>query len=291
MSIKKFLRSWVFYLNLVLIIGAFFVILKLTMTGIDRYTRHGETISTPDLRGLNAQQMKSLAQKYELKCVLIDSVYQAHEIPGTVIRQKPVAGYQLKEGRSIYVTVASHEPENIRMPKAVNMSLRYAHEIVKRAGLTIGTTKHVPSEYIDLVLEQRYQGALIDAGDYVPKGATIDFVVGSGLSNEETSIPNLSALNLDQVNERLELMSLELGVAIYDETCETAADSSMALVWKQTPRPESNRMVGLGTSINVWFTIDAHKIEVPHGFLNQNDSLIVAADSLNVLSTTISESN
>jgi ribosomal protein L28 len=54
---------------------------------------------------------------------------------------------------------------------------------------------------------------------------------------------------------------LNMGVLIYDETIISKEDSLNARVWKQNPNPKVTGYVNLGSSVDIWITVDALKIE------------------------------
>ena len=47
---------------------------------------------------------------------------------------------------------------------------------------------------------------------------------------------------------------------MYDESVVTNSDSLQAVVWKQIPAPAADNQVGLGTSVDLWLTVDQSKL-------------------------------
>ena len=101
----KFLISRVFFLNLLLAILVVFGIFKLTIWWLDSYTRHGESITVPDLSGYTLEQAERKLEAKDLHYFIMDSVDMPEEMPNTIVEQDPFPGDKVKRGRKIYVTV------------------------------------------------------------------------------------------------------------------------------------------------------------------------------------------
>ena len=181
-------------------------------------------------------------------------------VPGTVIEQYPTAGYKVKENRTIYITLASREADKVIVPKVVDVSLREAENRLENAGLRLGQVTYKPSEFIDLVLEQLYKGNPTTSSMMLPRGTYVDLVVGRGLSDEQTTVPDLTGITLDEARIALYTVTLNIGALVYDASVLTNADSLQAVVWKQSPASIANNMVGLGSSVDLWLTVDQTKL-------------------------------
>ncbi len=68
----------------------------------------------------------------------------------------------------------------------------------------------MPDISIDVVLQQLYNGKDIAEGDSLQKGSVIDLVLGKGLSNQRTSVPNLTGINLSSATDMILGASLNL---------------------------------------------------------------------------------
>ena len=65
-------------------------------------TKHGESITVPDLIGLNFSELEEFLSKRNLKYEIIsDSSFTTKFPPLTVIYQNPNKGMKVKEGRKI----------------------------------------------------------------------------------------------------------------------------------------------------------------------------------------------
>ncbi|MCW0484797.1 PASTA domain-containing protein [Gaoshiqia sediminis] len=259
MSFKAYLTSKVFLKNLLLAIGITVVVLLITMWGIRLYTNHGESFAVPDFSGMELEQAEQLAAGRNLNYQVVDSLYVANVNPGAVIDQVPVSGFLVKEGRTVFLTICAKNPEQVAMPKLTDISFRQAVNIMQGAGLNVGEVTYVFSEYPNLVLSQQLEGKDIATGALVGKGSAIDLVIGKSGSGEKTVVPNLVGVTLEQAKSELGTLFLQVGAVIYDGTVATGQDSLQAKIWQQRPEAATTGEIDLGTSIDLWLTLDDTK--------------------------------
>lgn len=260
MSLGKFLVSRTFAIHLLLIIALVAVLILGTLKGLKSYTNHGVSYPVPNLTGLTLNEAVLSARANNLKVTIIDSVFNKKYKPGTVVDQQPVANSNVKENRTIFLTLNSSEPERMALPKLTDISFRQAQVLIKKNGLFIGEISYQPSEYNDLVLEIQQDSLTIQQGDVIIKGTSIDLIVGRSKGNRKTPLPNLTGFTMPEVQATLNGAKLNQGVLIYDKLIETADDSLNARIWKQLPNPKFISTVDLGSSIDLWLTVDSVKI-------------------------------
>ncbi len=181
--------------------------------------------------------------------------------PGVIVDQLPEAGSRVKEDRTIFLTINSTQPEQVTLPQLTDISFRQAQALVENSGLEIGNISYRPSEYNDLVLEIQKDSVELFAGQKLPKGASIDLIVGRKQGNLVTDLPNLLGLTIPEAKQSLTDAMLNTGVIIYDETILSAEDSTNAMVWKQQPNPRVAATATLGSSVDLWVTVDQLKID------------------------------
>ncbi len=260
MSLKKFLFSRAFLLHLSLAIVLVALILFGTMKGLNWYTHHGISYPVPNLTGLTVEEATTSAQTNHLKIEIIDSVFNKKYEPGTVVDQQPIANSNVKENRTLFLTINSSEPEKVILPKLTDISFRQARVLVENSGLFIGTISYEASEYNDLVLDVQQDSVSIQKGEKIIKGSTIDLIVGRSKGNLKTPLPNLTGFSLEEALATLTGAKLNQGVQIYDNTIHTAEDSLNAQIWKQLPNPKFIKTVDLGSSVDIWLTVDPDKV-------------------------------
>jgi len=260
MSFIKFIISKPFLKNLGMIAVTLLLLLTITFVSLNIYTHHGEANPLPDFSGLTESQFKDVVKKHNLRYKIIDSVHIADKLPGVVIEQTPNVGEKVKRNRTIFFTINSYTKEKVQMPNVVEASLRDAKVTLESYGLKTGKIIYVPSEYTNLVMGQMYRGKPIERGITIPKGSRIDLMIGKGLSNKKTNIPDLTELSIEKAEQTCLNTSLNIGAIICDSSIVTGADSASAFVWKQRPEAKEGKRLFLGSSIDIWISLDSAKI-------------------------------
>jgi beta-lactam-binding protein with PASTA domain len=260
MNLKEFLKTKPVLANISLLIISLIVFSYISLLFLKVYTHHGQALVVPNFKGLSYKEAASLSRKKNLRSQIIDSIYIFGAVPGSILEQYPSSGDKVKQKRIIYLTIASVTPELTVVPKAIDVSLREAQGRLENSGFKIGQVIYRPSEFINLVLEQRFENKILRPGTLLPKGTPIDLVVGKGLSSELTSVPVLHGLSLDDARSILYELTLNTGALIYDNTIISSNDSMNARVWKQSPDTFKVSSVEMGTSFDLWLTNEEAKL-------------------------------
>jgi beta-lactam-binding protein with PASTA domain len=262
MSLKNFILSKLFLKNLgyaiVIIVGAVLVLL----IWMNFYTRHGQARPVPNFIGLTMDQTVKLAKKSRLRYQVIDSIYTTIVPRGCVAEQNPKPGFKVKKWRNVVLTINAFHPEMAAMPNLIDLPKRQAILLAESSGLEIGLLKYRPDLSIDVVIDQQFNGKNINAGDSLQKGSVIDLVLGKGLSNQRTPVPNLVGMRLDPAKDKILSSSLNLGTFEYDNTIRKEADTIHAFVYKQNPEFKHDATLQLGYPVYLWLTIDSAKLKV-----------------------------
>jgi eukaryotic-like serine/threonine-protein kinase len=143
------------------------------------YTRHGEELTVPSLKGKSMEEVKAMLDKEGLRYEINDSAYVKGEVPFKVIKHHPSEGAKVKTNRKIYLTVTSRKPTNVPMPDLVNKSYKSARLLLGQVGLEIGDTTIVKDAY-PVVLKQSIKGKSVKQGAMVPKYSKVDLIIGDG---------------------------------------------------------------------------------------------------------------
>lgn len=261
MSLRKFLVSRKFLLHLILAAVLILVLILLTLQGLKMYTRHGDSKPVPNFTGLSKTEARQLAQENQLEIEIVDSLYINDAAPGAVVDQVPEANHRVKKNRTIFITVNSTQPEQVILPQLTDISFRQAHVLIENCGLKIGNISYRPSEYKDLVLEVQKDSVELATGHKLPKGSTVDLVVGREQGNLVTDLPNVIGQTIPEAKTSLTDAMLNEGVIIFDESILSGEDSLNARIWKQRPNPKVTGTATLGSSVDLWVTVDELKIE------------------------------
>ncbi|TNF42952.1 MAG: PASTA domain-containing protein [Bacteroidetes bacterium] len=261
MSLKDFLTSRVFLKHLILSILLVLIIIVFTLQRLKSYTQHGQSFPVPDFTGLTIQEIKPIAEQNDMQFEVIDSVHFDGAKPGVVVEQVPKANAKVKRNRVVLLTINSTVPEKVTLPKLTDISFRQAQALIENCGIVLGNISYEPSEYNNLVLKVEQNANELNQGDIIFKGSSVDLIIGSSSGNQDTPLPNLTGLTLTSADSLLKNNFLITGVVIYDGTVITTEDTLSAFVWKQYPSIKNARIVSLGTSVDLWFTLDSLKIQ------------------------------
>ncbi|OUV75974.1 MAG: hypothetical protein CBC83_01345 [Flavobacteriales bacterium TMED123] len=216
---------------------------------IDIYTLHDRHIVLPDFYGVHVHDLDSVMQALNLRYIVIDSAFHKKVEKGTILQQDPIAGTKVKKHRRVYFTINALQNKIVNFPNITDLSLRQAVRRLENLGLVVGELEYKPDLARNVVLSQKVNGIKIEAGQELFAGTKIDLVIGSGLSDKTTNIPNLMGLSLVKAQTEIKVASLNIGVVIFDEAI---IDSSAAVVYKQSPKADEKRKVRLGTSIDIY---------------------------------------
>lgn len=168
--------------------GALLVVLALLLLNV--YTRHGQNEVVPALENLQIEEANTILKAKGLHAEVIDSIYQRDAVPGAIIDQTPKAGNKVKEGRAIYLTIYSKNPQLIAVPELTDYSSRQATALLNSLGFKNLSIHEVPAEYSGLVVAVEYRGKRLTAEEKVPAGAPLTLVVTSGVLADTLKIDN-----------------------------------------------------------------------------------------------------
>ncbi len=263
MLIKKtklvidFLKSNLFVKHAIAAFLVIVIVLWSAFKFISTYTLHGKTIEVPNLTGLTVKEAaKAIAEK-ELRYVIVDSIFDEENKPGTVVEQNPSPKFKVKQSRTVYLTVNAFNPPKVQMPNLIDVSLRQASAMLETYGLMVGNLKYVPDYAFNAVLHQNYKGKEIQPGTQIMKNSKIDLVLGDGLKGEKIPVPDLIGLSREEAQSAIKAAALDMGAQVYDNSVK---DTLKAKVYKQTPAFSTSAMINPGRSIDLFFTQDESKI-------------------------------
>lgn len=266
---KKFLR----HLGLAISLGI--ILLLGTLAWLKIYTHHGQTITVPNLAGLTIDEVDDVTSSRRLRFQVIDSVFSTEMPRGTVLKQNPIANSKVKKNRTIFLTMNAINLETVSMPRLVGLSIRQARLALQNAGLILGDITYKPDYAINNVLQQMIGDSVINEGTEITKGAVINLVLGMGLSEETTRIPNLIGVLYTEATEIIADYYLNIGAITYDESMENNEDSAKAFIWRQYPEFEDFKRMNMGMEVDIWLTIDSTLLPVTDSTLFGDDTEIV----------------
>jgi beta-lactam-binding protein with PASTA domain len=255
-NLKQFIKSSAFKKNLKwFAIGLLIFFLLITFI-LRIYTHHGSSRAVPDVKGMTLSEATNLIEDKGLNVQISDSVFDKTLPPGAVVDQDPKAGAKVKKNRTIFLVMNATNPEMIKVPNIVGISIRQASAMLESAGLEVGNISYIPDIATNNVLAQKYRGVEIGENKLVPKGSRIDLVLGKGVGLESVKVPSIIGMNLAKARQLLTGSFLNIGAVVTDNTITVASDSLSAVIFKQKP---ASGYVNPGSYIDVWITKDLDK--------------------------------
>ncbi|NBN99598.1 MAG: PASTA domain-containing protein, partial [Flavobacteriia bacterium] len=89
---------------IVVLIVLIFTIISLVLNS---YTRHGESLTVPDIKGIHIKDAITILEQKKLRYEVIDSLYFDDKPKLSILEQNPQPQSKVKEGRIIYLTINS----------------------------------------------------------------------------------------------------------------------------------------------------------------------------------------
>ena len=246
-----YLKTKSFKNNLIAAISTVALLLLIAFFSLRYYTKHGEGLDVPQVKGLALAQaidkLEAMGLRYE-----IDSVYIMDQPPGIVTDQDPEANTFVKDNRTIYLTVNNTKAPNVAFPDIENKSLREAKAILESYRLKLGDTTYQPDVARDVVLAASFNGRTIRTGENLPTGSRIDVILGDGFGNEQVELPNLVGLSFEEAKFSLKGAMLKLGTITYEGNI---VDTANAIITTQFPlNADTVTKVRIGTPIAITIT-------------------------------------
>ncbi|MCU0368963.1 MAG: PASTA domain-containing protein [Cyclobacteriaceae bacterium] len=247
--------------NIAIVLSIFFVLAIIYFyIHLPSVTNHGESITVPDLSGMNVEELESFLSTHELRFAVNDSAYSSEFPPLTVLQQYPKSGSKVKENRVIYVSLNRVKPPTLPMPDLIDGSLVNAQVILKSVELTIGRILYEPSPFKNVVKEMRFQGKSISPGTRIEKGAVIDLIVGDGNGPADFVIGNLIGDSFERAKFKIGGWDLHLGTIQFPVGIDTTGMEKF--VYKQYPMAGDS--VRVGDPVDLWIG--------PKGYKEPDDS-------------------
>ena len=181
------LTSAYIWLNLLAMAAVAAMLVFLTLKGLDIYSRHGEEITVPQLKGLSLAAAEKKLAVAGLTCEVSDSGYVRRYPAGTVLDQGIEPGMKVKPGREVALTINASAPPTIVMPDIVdNSSLREARSRLEALGFSLNPPEYINGEK-EWVYGVKSNGKNVAAGTRVSISSRLTLVVGNGLTDEDMS--------------------------------------------------------------------------------------------------------
>ena len=223
------------------------------------FTHHGKVITVPDMVGLSVREADRLAGSTGVRIDVVDSIYVRGMAKGSVYKQNPAAGADVKKGRRIMLTINATVPKKVTMPNLVGYSMRQAKAELSSRGLNLGKLIYVDDIATNNVLKQQQNGRDVRPGSSVESGSEIDLVVGLNGMDNRTYIPNVRGMKYVRAVDVIHENSLNISSLIFDESVRNYNDSINSVVYRQSPGASSAPSL-MGSSVSLYLTVDPERI-------------------------------
>jgi serine/threonine-protein kinase len=198
----RFLRFALLFAGIgVLAFAAGMLVVDLTMGVV---VRKGDVVVVPELSGLDRGAAARALDANRLGLVVEREIFDAEADSGVIVRQLPIAGSKVKQGRKVSVTI-SKGPEWRSVPEVGGGRVRQARLTLAGAGLRVEEEAYVPHAEIarDLVIATSPV-----AGTPAVSGGGVRLLVSLGPEATGYLMPDLRGKALADVTRQLRLFQL-----------------------------------------------------------------------------------
>ncbi|MDG1350448.1 MAG: PASTA domain-containing protein [Crocinitomicaceae bacterium] len=251
--IKQFFWSKSFLFSSLGIAGIYAGILFGTMRYLDTYTNHGQEVSVPNLVGLSSVEAKLKLEKLGLSYEILDSMYRPKQPNGIVIEQMidptAVSKVHVKSNRVIGLRLSKNK-ELTEMPDLLFDEVEFAKGKLTSRGFSCNIEYEPTIEADGSVLDQKFEGQMIDAGTRIPKGSEITLVVGRSEIGVLLELPNLVGMNYLDAMNLIQTKGFQSFSTICNN-CESKSDTLNAVVFGQSPEFYENKTLERSKHITI----------------------------------------
>ena len=144
----------------------------------------------------------------------IQYIFRLSDDPGTVINQIPAAGAEVEKGSEITLFVSRGERDiSVKMPDLTGLTQSEAFSLIREKGLNIG---QVSVENSKRFADGQVISQSVRAGEYLPRGIAVDFVISRGLNNGSAEDLHLNRITVNVTGTE----SREVKIIIEDDNGE-----------------------------------------------------------------------
>ena len=249
-----FVSSGIFLKNAAGMLGLLLVAFLLVNFALKSYTRHGERITVGNFVDMTVTDSRAAAERQQLRIQVLDSVWVGAQREQLVLEQSPRAASEVKEDRTIYLTVTKVLPPEVLLPQFKDYGYDYVRYAQMLEGLDIEARilkevfdpKQAPGTILYFNIDgKKFTDADLADGIKLPKGTELSFVITEKQSN--VLLPSLVCKTYDEARFILESYGLRLGSI-------NGSESPFAYVYQQRPAAESGRTARSGSAVDLFLS-------------------------------------
>lgn len=174
-------------------------------------TRQGSDFPLPDFTGQKAVEVDIKLQELDLTYEIASEEYAPGQEKGTIIRQFPIAGTQVKPGRSIKFVIAKGQ-KIVTVPQVAGKSVRQAILDLETEGLKAG---EIAWAFSDTIPEKVVVFSYPAANTEVPIGSSVNLMVNRGRATDIVYMPKVIGMTLVEARKLLDEKGIKVGKIDY----------------------------------------------------------------------------
>lgn len=193
-------------------VTVFLIVLIVDLVFLPSLIHNREVVKVPDVVG---KDVKVAVRMLEDVGLIVSKINETNsdKIPkGIVISQTPRANMEVKQERSVYLTVSLGQ-ELVDVPYVIGIPLRTARVNLTNKGISIGNVEYLFNDTYgaDTVISQS-----ISSSTKVNFGSSINLVVSKGPENI-VKVPNLIGSNYEEALKVISEIGLVVGNISYEK--------------------------------------------------------------------------
>jgi beta-lactam-binding protein with PASTA domain len=236
-SKSKLARKVILAIVALILVGVLFDLL------MDSIVHSRKEVMVPDFKGKSLGDALAMTSSMNLGIKKEGDEYAQNLPAGTIIRQSPLPGMTVKEGKIIKVTL-SRGGEVLFVPELTGQPVRTAEIAIRQAGLALGeesTRFSLKIEKGNVISQDPQAGAITD------KDSIVSIVISAGRPPEGTLlVPDFAGKNIDEASAWASSNKISLDIAE-----EKSTVSGPGAVLRQNPPPDQEVQVGGSVSVVV----------------------------------------
>jgi len=186
--VLRFLTN-IYVKNVLFMAIAFLALVFIVLFLLNIYTRHSQSITVPNIKGLQIEEARGILKASGLEYEISDSIFRTDGVPGAILEQIPKGESNVKAGRTIFLILQAKGVQMVPIPELKDYSRRQAEAQLNSLGFDKIIIDEVPSPYAGIVISVSYKGKELLPNQKIPKGSTLKMVVGAGGESLDDSIP------------------------------------------------------------------------------------------------------
>ena len=233
------------------------------------YTRHGVAVEVPNVQEIDLEEARSRLESAGFRIEVEEGQYNPNFPQDLIVDQSPLPNTAVKPNRRVYLTVNRGEVPTVVLPDFAGMSSREARNRAEGRRLVVDTMRAdtIPSPYPGTITRQEPA-----PNDTVDVGSEIKFWYSTGLGEEETTVPELVGLSVEDAREALLDRNLRPLIIQEDDDSENGEDRNED--WDEDDAPslyvrmqgqDPDTEVPEGTEIRLFVTDDPDTIDEDAG--------------------------